>query len=271
MQVKTEIIEITPDFAGELLRLNTRNRPLDKRRANRIAGDIRRGEWHLNGDAIRISSCGVLLDGQHRLMAILLGGKAVHSILVTGLPLDTFKTIDVDRKARTASDILAVQGTKHYTVVAAVARLVYKYEACGNPFSGNPDLTPTAQQCNHLATERAGIMQAAGRTATRKWCKKFIAPSVTGFCDYAFTEAHPEYSEEFMSKLESGSGLQDGSPILMLRERLMGAAGDKESIKQTYKTALIFKAFRLFMDGAQIKTLRVRTGGDAPEKNLFLL
>lgn len=270
MPIETFITEITPAIALTLLERNTANRPLDKRRAARLAEEIKRGRWMLNGDAIRVSSDGVLLDGQHRLTAIAMSGMAVPSLVVNGLPPETFKTIDQDRRGRTAADVLAIEGVKNYTIVAAIARLVHKYEKCGNPFNGSPENVPSTQESEALAL-RSGITTAANRTAGRKWCKKFVTPSICGFCDYVFTERYPDFAGEFMLRLETGSGLDAGSPILLLRERLMGASGDKEAMRQSYKTALIFKAFRLFVDGAKIKTLRVRTGGEAPEKDLFIL
>lgn len=54
---------ITPKKARELLKLNTRNRKLSKALVSKYAGDMRAGRWPYNGDPIRVSKDGVLLDG----------------------------------------------------------------------------------------------------------------------------------------------------------------------------------------------------------------
>lgn len=269
MQINTEIREIGPQEAAALLAMNTRNRPLDKRRAARMAEAIKRGEWALNGDTIRVSVSGVLLDGQHRLTAILMSGMSVPTLVVEGLPDEIFKSIDVDKTTRKASDILAIRGVKNYTTTSAIARLVFIYEASGNPFNGNPDLLPSAQQIDNLVDSRVEIQEAASRTSGRRWCMRALSPRIAGFCDVVFTAKDADRAADFFEKLECGAGLDKGSPILLLRERLIGSVSDKEEIKAAYKAALTFKAFRLHMDDAYVKTLRVRTTGDTAEKDLF--
>ena len=45
----------------------------------------------------------------------------------------------------------------------------------------------------------------------------------------------------------------------------------KERIDKRYMTGLIFKAFKLHRDGAHVKALRIRTEGDSPERDIFVL
>ena len=108
--IKTKIVSISPEYASQLLECNTHNRPLNINRAKKIADAILRGEWQLNGDAIRLSKSGVLLDGQHRLKAIDISGVQVQSILITGLDDDVFNTIDTNANTRTSSDIRYLDG-----------------------------------------------------------------------------------------------------------------------------------------------------------------
>jgi hypothetical protein len=143
--VRTEIISLTPDLALQLLKINTSNRPLKARSVSVLAKAIKRGEWSFNGDAIRVSRSGRLLDGQHRCQAVVEAGIAVMTLLVTGLEDDVFSTIDRGF-GRTTGDIMSIKGESNYIELASISRLVHLYETCGQPFSGNPSITPTANQ-----------------------------------------------------------------------------------------------------------------------------
>ena len=269
--IKSELTTITPEMAKELLERNTRNRPLGEGRAKKIAEAIKRGEWAVNGDTIRISSTGVILDGQHRLKAILLSGVAVQTLVVTGLQDDVFETIDVGRASRSTSDVMAIKGEKNYTILAAMTRMYFIWKKSGNPVHGNPEYSPTTAQQLELIEDRS-FSRVVDESERLGWCRKNMTPTISAFCLYIFYEANKEIASEFFHKLNSGSGLPDGSPILLLRDRLSESKSDKmQKMDKAYMIALVFKAFKLYRDGAFVKTLRVRLDGNAPEKDIFIV
>jgi len=53
-------------------------------RVERIAKQIRQGKWKYNGDTIKIAATGDVLDGQHRLWAIIESKTAVETVIVYG-------------------------------------------------------------------------------------------------------------------------------------------------------------------------------------------
>lgn len=271
MGITTEIKSISPDEAAYLLTKNTRNRPLDERRAKRLASAIQRGEWALNGDAIRISNTGVILDGQHRLKAISLSGETVQTLVVSGLPDSVFDTIDVGGRARTAGDVFSIRGEKNFTVIASITRMIHKYELTGNPYHGSHESNPSVKEMEAVLARHPDIRRSASFIGSSKWCRKYMSPSLGGFAHYVFSAKNQTKAEEFFAQLESGAGLDAGSPVLLLRDRLADASTSKEKLKDSYRAALAFKSFRLHLDDAFVKNLRVRTDGDAPERNLFAL
>lgn len=269
--IKTELQTITPEMALELLKRNTKNRPLSARRAKGLAEAIKRGEWVVNGDTIRISKTGIILDGQHRLQGISLSGETVQTLVVTGLPDSVFETIDVNRTARTTGDVMAIKGEKHYNVLAALTRMHFIWKKSGNPVSGNPDYQPTTAQQLELSEDRS-FSKVVDEADGLGWCRKNMTPTIAAFCLYAFQESNPVLASEFFQKLNSGSELPAGSPILILRERLSESKKDKQQrLEKGYMIALIFKAFKLYRDGASIKFLRVRLDGPAVEKDIFVV
>lgn len=120
------IMEITPDLAVEMLLCNTSNRPLRLRKVDQLVGAIKRGEFRRNGDTIRFSASGRLLDGQHRLNAIANSKCTVTTDVVFGLADEAQDTMDLGAR-RTAGDQLGITGITNPNLCAATAALVWRY------------------------------------------------------------------------------------------------------------------------------------------------
>lgn len=69
------ILTVTPEMAAKLLEHNKWNRPLNDLHVHRIKNQILKGKWQFNGDTIKVSADGDVLDGQHRLWAVISQGK----------------------------------------------------------------------------------------------------------------------------------------------------------------------------------------------------
>ena len=190
--------------------------------------------------------------------------------MVRGLDDDVFDTIDRGA-GRTTADVFSLLGEKNYIVLAGIAKKVFLINSTGNPFSTAASSLPTTHQLCDLIDKYPRIRYSAEFAVSAVRTKKMVAPSIIGMCHYIFSGADNEICSRFFELLESGVGLQNGSPILLLRERLIDSFSSKEILKDSYKCALIFKAFKLFRDGASIKTLRVRTEGDSVEKDIYVI
>lgn len=268
--IETSIEEVTPMQAALWLELNNHNRPMQYERAVALAGAIKRGEWAVNGDAIRFSTAGKLLDGQHRLQAIVLAGVPVKTLIVRGLAPDSFATIDTNRNVRTARDVMALSGVLNYSVVAPMARLMYAYETSGNPYESSTEKTPSAEQLLAIA-QRPGFAPMANRVLSARWCKKFVGTGLTGFAMYVFGQYRDEHAQAFFRKLETGIGLEAGSPILLLRDRLINNIGAHERLRPLSKAAYLFKAFRLYLLGVEVRQLKLTFAKHIPLKDHFVL
>lgn len=118
MKYSSRIETITPAKAQEYLNNNTYNRPLSDVYVNALADQMKRGQWRMNGEPVIFSGSGRLLDGQHRLAAIVRSGVSVEMAVTRGVDEDTFATIDTG-KGRTAGDVFAIAGIRNYVVIAA--------------------------------------------------------------------------------------------------------------------------------------------------------
>lgn len=92
--VTYSIENVTPELAESWLARNTANRRMRRATAEAYARDMESGDWRENGDAICFAVDGTLLDGQHRLTAVVLSGISVPLLIVRDLPRETQDTKD---------------------------------------------------------------------------------------------------------------------------------------------------------------------------------
>lgn len=122
-EVNISLEMVSPARAQYLLTMNTNNRKANKDRIAQLSRHLRNNEFRFNGDSVRISSEGVILDGQHRLYAIVDSGVSAPLLIVDGLRPDALQTIDQGRP-RTATDISVLRGVriKNHTTAMGISR-----------------------------------------------------------------------------------------------------------------------------------------------------
>jgi hypothetical protein len=101
---------VTPASARAMLDANTGNRAIRRAVVAQMARAILAGEWRITHQGIAIAPCGRLLDGQHRLNAIVEAGIPVLMAVARNVPADSFAVIDgggVSAGKRQLRDIMA--------------------------------------------------------------------------------------------------------------------------------------------------------------------
>ncbi len=68
---------VTPELATQWLEKNTDNRPMRQSHVELLAREMREGKWQLMPDGIAFDTNGVLMNGQHRLWAVVESGMTV--------------------------------------------------------------------------------------------------------------------------------------------------------------------------------------------------
>ena len=254
--IKTEVIDITPAMAAKLLETNNFNRNLSKNRVENLASMMLNGTWEFNGDTIRISEKGVLLDGQHRLHALIKSNKTLKCIVVSNLPDEVFTTIDVGA-SRSASDFLSIDGFKHTTSLAAAALLVFNYQNSNNPLI-NLQLKNKAskRELLQICRDNPDLLTAVSRVAGSNKLNTISSPSVLSFCYFIFSKANKEKAEMFFNELEAGYYSYFNSPIAILRDRLMTSKNTSITDRKI-TAALLFTTWNYFVKNRAIKLLKL--------------
>lgn len=88
------VVEITPELAKKWLAANKDNRHARPSHINNLAREIKNGKWTLTHQGIAFSSAGRLIDGQHRLEAIIAAGEPVFMAVFIGLDDNMFGALD---------------------------------------------------------------------------------------------------------------------------------------------------------------------------------
>lgn len=95
MSIEQERMKIDPSLAREILKFNTSNRSIRKANVRKMARDMETGEWSERlDDPIRFSTDGRLVDGQHRLLALIESGCTYTFTLQYGLDEKDLRAID---------------------------------------------------------------------------------------------------------------------------------------------------------------------------------
>lgn len=125
--VQSQWITVTPARAQEWLQNNFRNRPLVEDLVVAYARDMTNGEWVATHQGIAFNDKDELIDGQHRLHAIVRSGALIRMMVTFGLPAQIegkeMTTMDaVDRgRARSVADQLKIQhALKDGTAIAMI-------------------------------------------------------------------------------------------------------------------------------------------------------
>lgn len=268
--VRTELVEITPKIAEELLKANTKNRCFRHHHASQLAGHITRGEWQLNGDTIRIAKDGTLLDGQHRLGAVLLANKPITTLVVTGLDNDSFETIDNQRMARNASHVFSIRGIKNYSLASSTCKRVFFYINHQTPFF-NTTKVPSVHQLEDLYNKDETLKIAINNVSKYKKTSMLMSKTLVAFCYYVFFGHDPEKCESFFHKLNTGSNLDEKDPVLVLRNMLLAPVKAHQKLSDEYKCALFFKSFRLHCDDAKITRIVMNFDKKEDKRAFFVI
>lgn len=264
----TQIENVTPSLAAAWLERNTSNRPLRISRVEAHVEAMKRGEWKFNGDPIRFAVDGTLLDGQHRLSAVVKSGIAQKFVVISGLPSDVFPTIDIGSN-RAASDILALAGMKNTASMAGGARMFMYWKRNGNPATPATRYQATNTQILEFCKDNELIQRAASYVRGNKFITKFMSPSIGIFIYMAIAEKSESLAVDFLDAVSAREISTKRDAALLLREKLLEMAGSKNRAPRTYKAAIVMKAFRLWQSGKTPKQLSVKSGPDVKEANMY--
>jgi hypothetical protein len=266
----TSIVEtITPQKAQEYLAKSGGNRNISKPVVTSYATTMREGKWILNGEPIVFDVDGVLLNGHHRLHAIIQSNVPIQTFVTRGVEHGAFTTFDCGRH-RTLGQLIGMNGIKHYNSVASVVNVVFRLQnglAVSDSGLAHSSKHTNSKMIDYFNNDRELFIEAGEFGALARNKASFIDGSIVGGTYYWLIRKcgyEKEIVESFFNDL-CKIGTSESHTIDLLRTRLIN---DKMStIRKTSKNvhfALLIKTWNYYITNENVKCLRFN-----PEKEEY--
>src|SRR3990167_824903 len=210
---------VTPVIAQQMLESMGPNQKVSQKHVDYLAGAMKAGEWiEAAGVPIRFNDQKELIDGQHRLWAIIETGLSFFFTVTRGLPVEAMAVLDTGR-SRSLKAFLEIAKENYSSALSAVIYNLNEYWSTGEIAKG---------WSNRLSTRKAFIIlqdhpgirdsivktlpvQHALRGGHGRWASlHYILAGV----DY-------DDADLFFDKLATGEGISGNSPISLLRSRML--------------------------------------------------
>lgn len=263
---RLRVLDVNPELARLWLeQTDTPNRRIQMADVNRYARAMKEGRWRPAGDPIRIDDRGHVLDGQHRLAAVIKAEVTIQFVVLDGANLDDQNAYDSGRTRKASQQLAMRGGWKNATTVASIARVVMQWHTntliSGSYRPATDEIFDFAERWRPRLEESLAHAIAVGRSTS-------LSKSLTGgfaFTAYDQAATTPEkFSsdrvDQFLKLLASGAGLEENDPILILRNQAQryGARSVREPEHiQLYRIVATWKAW---VKGRRYTKLQVPPG-----------
>jgi hypothetical protein len=266
---------ITPELASKYLEKNLglqkgddkKNRKFNEKNINFLYEQMKAGEWMITGDPIKFSDTGKLIDGQHTLMAIKKLGKPIEIFVAEGLKEEVFTVLDTG-KNRSAGDVLSMMGYNYATNLAGAARSILFYN--------RGSYTDHFKRARNSGATNTQVLKFVQKNPEIHEVMEYILNSVYKNFRYINTSAlttlywvlsvnNQTKCDSFFEKYSTGIDLSEGSPIRLLREKLLKDSVNKTKLTTRDKMALFIMAWNSFITNKKIHSLALPKNYDFPK------
>jgi len=261
-----EEMRITPGMAGLWLKHNTLNRPLSRKHVLFLAKEIISGNWQMNGQGIVIAENENVLDGQHRLHAIIEAGKPIKTLVIYGVKEDAFKTIDTG-KVRGGSDVLSLnfpEATANLCkTVATAIRWTLAIDSC---FLSRHSMKTSNTEILKFVTNNPSLWRCAEIILGYP---KNVRPLSVGpgtglfFCFHKKDVADATY---FIRRFYTGEQLKVSDGEYILRDLLIKDLLRKSRIQARDRVRAVIKTWNGIREGKKITARLISSSPDEKQK-----
>ena len=213
------------------------------------------GRWFENAVPICFGEDGYLLDGQHRLLAIVKSGRSQWIFVARGIAKDAYDSYD-QNQVRTSADLLGHAGKQHAIRLAAALRALFIYRMSGHFGDMNPGPS-RFDVVDHYPAEPQ-IDSAVEVAEHYRPHIRAVVPSMLAALYQVFREQGPEDVDEFFERWATGIGIvSQDDPIYLLRRRLEDPLlRNRRARIRDMQGAIIIKAWKMYRLGESGKLLR---------------
>lgn len=266
MQTITE--NVTPAKAREWLDTNPNNRPRKQAQIDRLADDMKNDRWIPNGQPFRFDKAGVMLDGQHRCLAIIKSGVTLKNCLVVrGLDPESFTTMDIGSK-RSVADACFVKHERYPAYLAAAIGIIACYLKDGTLDTSNG--LPSQRECLDVldtcpAIRDSVILVGSQKSKANRVKSQCLIPGgLLAAFHCLFMEKDGNLAGVFIDGMFSGFDSNLYPVFHLYRERMIANKLSKAKLPRNEIAALGIKAWNAERAKERLKQLKFQVGEQFP-------
>lgn len=258
--IKASILNVTPLLAEQLLSHNPRNRKVNQLWVEHLTSCMERGAMMFTGESIILGTDGRLLDGQHRLHAVVRSGVTTPFVVVFGVDPAAQDAMDVG-KSRKVADMISMDGIRYHHAVASAARLALGYPKVNNNL---PVHRSRAEEAAYVREHAEALEEAATFAYAHQMSPGSIPVGMLTAAIFIAGDREPVV-KRLIEDAHSGVGLSEDSPALALARWCILQSSRRSSHARgtrSDKWAVLVRAINAAADGKPVKQLRGRVGKD---------
>ena len=254
----TEKVLVSPYLASKLLEKNIDNRAVKQSVVDSYADEMANGNWREDTfEFIKISKEGNLLDGQHRLLAVVKSQTSIKFQIAYGLPDDVFQVLDTG-SVRSSKDVFTIKKIDNANAItSSIKSYIVNKRGYGHYRDSNAKLKITNTIILEEYEKRPEFWQEVA-TFSLKGYRNFshvLSISTIGSFYSHFYDFSPEQARDFVSQLCTGENITN-STIITLRNLLIKDKISSKKISSDDKFNLIIKSWNAFRLGKNYRVLK---------------
>lgn len=252
---------IDANYARVALSNKAPNRKVRKSHVMSMARDMLDGFWNLNGETVVFDTSGALVEGQHRMHAIIEADSVRPGIRVQMLVVRDAKVgcrYNMGKVRKTA-DQYTIDGGKDATRVMALAKTIHEWDDETGLSPRAAAVSPTYDQLSSIVTGDPSILEVA--IVYEKTSETMYSKHALWFCRWLMNRVPGGL--DWLNDVLAGAGLRIGSPELLLRNYLLRNRQQKNSVSHSHRLTSVvapvcvtIKAWNAHVSRRPIEALR---------------
>jgi hypothetical protein len=257
------VVNVDPDVARRWLEANTHNRNTRQFVVNQYARDMAAGQWRFTGEAIKFAHDGTLLDGQHRLLAVVKSGATVSMLVINNLPLEAQDVMDSGIK-RQALDGLKLAGYKNTSILQAAARIALALDANRMSREATKINSFSNVEIHQFVGDNNPAFAEAAQMAAHYKERIDAPPSVLAYCWWSCSALSAEATAAFFESIANAATYGAGDPRSALIRRIQTARRNNERLSQMAYLSLFLRTWNAWRKGQEIGRLQIQNQKGEP-------
>lgn len=245
---------ITPEIAKSMLaateKVGFQNRNLRRSKVEMYTRDLQNGVWKLTNQSIGVLYNGAVIDGQHRLHAIVRSGLAVRCLVVSGLSADVFPFIDIGAP-RTLADAIKNDQQAYSTNLAAAGKLLAAFDTGNITTHQTPSNQEALQSLERHPVAQEWVNILGPHRNVNRYARRAMATVVTVLAEERLKTDRQELERFWDILLERSMPDSMQSIIVAYRKRL-GTPADRKGLSANEQMIAFSHALLGFIQGKEV-------------------